>query len=184
MRRDYKMRKRIILAALGVLLAADGGLAYLSWKTATAKLTPQQVLARSSAQVKLLKADVERARTIRKDTPVTLRDCDRFERSMPSAESGYSTVTSEIGRFAHQAGVNVVSLAYSRSEPQGRPFIQVSLTTSIEGDYRGVVQFVNALQRSEGFYIVDDLSLDGSKEKAGGRIRVMLHIRTFFRSAA
>jgi len=183
MRRDYTIRKRIILATLGLLLAADAGLAWLSWQTATAPRTPRQVLAKTSEQVKLLKADVERARGIRHATPATQSDCDRFERSMLPADSGYSTVTSEVGGMARKAGVKIVSLGYHRKELKEKPFTQVDLEGSIEGDYGSVVRFVNELQRSEGLYIVDDLSLAGSEQKSDA-LRVNVRIRTFFRKAA
>jgi len=183
MRRDFTIRKRILLAALGLLLAADAGLAYLSWQTATAPRTPRQVLAQTSAQVKLLNADVERARGIRRDTPATKSDCERFERSMLLADSGYSAVTSEMGGMARKAGVKIVSLGYHRNEFKEKPFTQVDLGGSIEGDYGSVVRFVNELQRSQGLYIVDDLSLAGSEQKSGA-LRVNVRIRTFFRKAA
>lgn len=183
MRRDFTMRKRILLGTLGVLLAADGGLAYLSWRAATAPRTPQQVLAQTTLQVKLLKADVERAREIRRQMPSIQSDCERFERSMPSAESGYSAVASEMGQMARKAEVKIVSLAYRRKEPGEKPFTQVELDGAIEGDYGSVVRFVNALQRSPGLYIVDDLSLASSAEKAGGLLRVNVRVRTFFRKA-
>jgi hypothetical protein len=183
MRRDYTIRKRIILAALGLLLAADAALAYFSWQTATAPKTPRQVLTQTSEQVKILKADVERARGIRRETPATQRDCERFERSMLPAGGGYSAVTSEMGGLARKAGVKIVSLAYHRKESAEKPFTQVDLDGSIEGDYGSVVRFVNELQRSEGLYIVDDLSLAGSQEKSGGLLRVNVRIRTFFRKA-
>jgi hypothetical protein len=118
--------------------------------------------------------------------PATQRDCERFERSMLPADSGYSAVTSEIGGLARKAGVKIVSLGYHRKESVEKPFTQVDLDGAIEGDYGSVVRFVNELQRSEGLYIVDDLSLAGSKskEESGAKLRVNVRIRTFFRKAA
>lgn len=181
MRRDFTMRKRMILGALGVLLAADGGLAYLSWRAAAAPRTPQQVLAQTTMQVKLLKADVERAREIRRQMPAIQKDCERFERSMPPAEIGYSAVASEVGQIASKARVRIITLAYRRKESGEKPFTQLDLDGAIEGDYGSVVRFVNALQRSQGLYIVDGLELGSTAQKDGGRLRVNVRIRTFFR---
>ena len=58
---NFYLKKRIILTSLSVLLVADAALAYFNLKMNTARETPQQVLAAETRQLKLLKADVERA---------------------------------------------------------------------------------------------------------------------------
>jgi len=80
---NFHLKKRIILVLLGVLLAADAALAYFNLKMNTARETPQQVLGGRTRQLKVLKADVERAAAIQKNIPEVLKKFDAFEATCP-----------------------------------------------------------------------------------------------------
>jgi len=53
---------------------------------------------------------------------------------------------------------------------------------SVSGQYDNVVKFLNGLQKSQNFYVVDSLEL-GSETNAPNQLRVGLRMRTFFRTA-
>jgi hypothetical protein len=55
----------------------------------------------------------------------------------------------------------------------------------VKGDYRGVVRFLNELQRSKNFYAVEGLSAHSGSQTQGvrGALQVTLHIKTYFRAA-
>ena len=181
MQRNFTMRRTVILSGLGLLLAADIALAAYNWRSGAGVRTPQQMLAVESQQLKLLKADVERARGIRKQMPAIQQDCERFEKSLPPASSGYSSLVSQLGGVAKSAGVKVTSLTFKTTEVAKKPFLQVTMEATIEGDYTSVVRFLNGLQKSDGLFIVNDLSLASSPQIAGGALRVNLHLQTYFR---
>jgi Tfp pilus assembly protein PilO len=183
MARDFTVRKRLILGALGLLIAADTALIAYSWHADSASRTPQQIFAEESQQLKLLKADVERAQKIRKDIPAIQRDCDRFEGSLPPAASGYSTLVGDLEGIARKAGVKIAGVNFHEKQLADKPFVQVILDTTIEGDYPGVVRFVNGVQKAQGLYIVNDLTLGTSSQNVGGTLRVNLHLQTYFRAA-
>ncbi len=61
MRRDFTVRKRIILGGVILLVLADVGLAAYSWQLSSALQMPQQQRAVESKQHDLLKADIKRA---------------------------------------------------------------------------------------------------------------------------
>lgn len=184
MQRNFTMRRTVILSVLGLLLAADIALAAYNWRSGAGARTPQQMLTLESQQLKLLKADVERAKGIRKQMPAIQQDCERFEKSLPPASSGYSALISELGGVAKNAGVKVASLNLKGKEVAKKPFVQVEIDAAIEGDYTSVVRFLNGLQKSDGLFIVDDLTLASSPQSAGGALRVNLHLQTYFRKTA
>ena len=69
MRRDFRQKKYIILkyiilAVLGTLLAADAAMAVYSIRMASSAMSPQQKIAALTIQLKLLRADLKRARDI------------------------------------------------------------------------------------------------------------------------
>jgi hypothetical protein len=57
----------------------------------------------------------------------------------------------------------------------------------VDGDYAGIVRFLNKLQRSKNTYVVDSLGLDSAAGAAGqnqappGTVKVSLHVRSYFR---
>ena len=64
--------------------------------------------------------------------------------------------------------------------------VQMELDATVNGDYKGVVRFLNGLQRSKNHYAIDGLAL--ASEPTGleshGALRVALHIRSYFRNTA
>lgn len=186
MQRDFTLQKRVILVMVGLLLAVDAGLAFYSWRLASAPRTPQSEFVAQSMQLKVLKGDIKSAQYIKDHMPATRADCERFEQSLPPESGGYSLITAELDQIAKKSGLQVVSIAVKQKEIQDRGVDEVNLDATVSGDYASVVRFVNGLQRSDGFYIVDSLALasDTQNHAASGSIRVGLHLRTYFRDSA
>jgi len=55
----------------------------------------------------------------------------------------------------------------------------VDIGESIEGSYPSVVQFLDGLEHSHSFYVLDGLSLSSSRQST---LKLSLQLRTFFRS--
>ena len=66
----------------------------------------------------------------------------------------------------------------------GRNLTQVGLDASVSGDYVNIVKFMNSLQRSPNFYIVESLSLQAEGQGTAGAMRIGLHMKTYFRTVA
>ncbi len=184
MRRDFRLQKRIILGALGVLLAADAALAAYRWRMAARQTAPQQELERRKRNLELFGADIRHAQEISGKMPAIQQDCDRFEKSFPLPGSGYSTIVSELGETARKAGLRVASLAFHEKDVAGRPLREITIDAALDGNYQGVVHFSTALQKSESFYIVDELKISMANQGGAGALHVDLKLRTFFRASS
>jgi Tfp pilus assembly protein PilO len=186
MAQDFKIQKRAILAVVGLLVAADIGLAIYSWELASAPQTPQEEFDAQNAKLKVLRGDIKSAQDIKDHMPATRKDCDKFEQSLPSETTGSSALASDLDEVAKQAGLQIVNLTSKQKEIPNRSMAEVTVDATVSGDYGSVVRFVNGLQRSQRFYIVDGLALGSDTQNQGGNgpIRVALHIRTYFREAA
>ncbi len=182
---DFDLKKRIILTFLGVLFVVDGALAYYNVKMSSARETPQQVLATQTRQLKLLKADVERATAIQKNIPQVLKQFDDFESGLPAASKGYSVISQELNDFAADTHLLISDLKYQPKELKDRNLDEVEIEATVAGDYNGIVRFVNKLQRSKNVYIVDALQLETEAAGQGpaNLLRINLHVRTYFRKA-
>jgi Tfp pilus assembly protein PilO len=186
MRRDFTIRKRAILGGMILLVVADIGLAAYSWQLSSAPHAPEQQFALESKQRDLLKADIKRAQDIRDNIPAIQKDCDHFEQSLFPASSGYSAVKSEIDGMASKSGIRLEDRSFKESEIASRGMKEVAMDATVSGDYRSVVTFLNALQRSPNLYAVESLTAgtENTNQTSANLIKVTLHLKTYFRNAS
>jgi Tfp pilus assembly protein PilO len=186
MRRDFTWRRRIILFGVVLLVLADVGLMGYSWQLASAPHAPQKQLAVETKQRDLLRADIKRAQEIRDNVPATQKDCERFEQSLFPASAGYSAVRSELGEAAKKSGIYLEDMTFKQTEISNRGITEVTIDATVNGNYKSVIGFLNGLQRSANLYSVDSLTLasDNNNQASTNIIKVALHLRTYFRTAA
>lgn len=167
--------------ALGVLLLADIGLTVFLWQGARQDPASLRVERdRLAVQAKLLRADVERAEKIRASLPQVGKDCDAFYRqSFLDAGTGYSQIESDLGAIAAQSGVKTSELSFKRNQIKDRGVTEISINTSVDADYPAVIRFINGLERSKNFYLLDSLKLGTA---ATGAIKLDLELHTYFRT--
>jgi hypothetical protein len=184
---DFKVKKRLILAGLALLVAVDGGLAIHNSRLAVKDENPEATLKAAARQVALVKADVERANKIKARLPEVQKYFDQFETTLPPAGKGYSLVSEEVGGIARDTHVAVRDLKFREKEIPGRNVDEIEIEALLDGDYAGIVRFLNRLQRSKNTYVVDSLGLDSASGASGanqappGTVKVSLHLRSYFR---
>jgi Tfp pilus assembly protein PilO len=183
--RDFQLKKQLILAGLAILLVADVAIVYFNSKLASPQENQQQSLTAQARQLALVKADVQRATEIRAKIPDVLRGFDKFESTLLPASKGYSVILEEMDQYAHDSHLIVDNVKYHEKEVKDRGLTELTLESSVTGDYNGIVTFLNHLQRSKNNYIVDSLNVESQVSGQGpvGVLRVNLHMRTYFRKA-
>jgi Tfp pilus assembly protein PilO len=186
MRRDFTLRKRIILVGVVLLVLADVGLAAYSWQLASAPHAPKEEFAAQTKKRDLLKKSIDNAQKIRDNIPTTQKDCDRFEKALFPASSGYSALISELGEAARKSGIQIEDLTHKQTEIANRGMTEVMIDATVNGDYKNVIGFLNRLQRSTNLYAVDSLTLasQNATQASANVIKVALHLKTYFRTAA
>lgn len=183
--RDFTVQKRLILGALALLLLADGALAYYGMKLAVPRDTREQALATQNRELALVKADIERAKKIQRTMPEILKRFDDFEGTLLPASKGYSVLSQEMDEYAKESHVLVDDVKFHEKEVAGRSLSEVVIESTVDGDYNGIVVFLNHLQRSKNVYIIDGLAVETQNQTQApqGSLRVSLHLRTYFRKA-
>ena len=185
MRRDFALRKRIILLGVVLLVLADIGLAAYSWQLASAPRAPSEEFAAQAKLHSLLKKSIDNAQKIRDNIPAIQKDCDHFEQSLSPASSGYSAVRSELGAIARKSGIQLEDLSFKQTEIPNRGMTEVAVDATVNGNYKNVIGFLNGLQRSANLYEVDALTLgsENANQVSANIIKVALHLKTYFRTA-
>jgi Tfp pilus assembly protein PilO len=174
--------KTMVLVALGVLFAADLLLAGAIWKMSA--VSPQSARLerdRLKAESKLLDADVARAERIKADLADVGKKCDDFYKDeLPDSDTGYSQIEMDLGSIAQKAGLKTSLVGYHQKAVKDRGVIEVQITAAVDGDYENLVKFINGIERSRNFYLLDSLTL--ASGGTGTSIKLNLTVRTFFRS--
>lgn len=182
MSRSFKFEKRLILAGLGIVLLADVILGVASYRLASDNQAAQkQSLTEARNRKKILESAVQRATNIRASLPEVQKQCDAFEGSFRPSSRGYSGILADIGQIASKAGLTTEGVTFHQEELASRGMVKVDVNAVVAGDYASVVRFINGLQRSETFYILDDLSVASATETRDA-LKVNLHLKTYFRA--
>ncbi len=181
MSRNAQLRKIAIRWALAVVLVVDAGLMFVNWQASAAD--PKSLQRQREAvqrQRDPLAADVHRAQEIEKRLPEVKRECDQFfTDELREASSGYSSIVGDLGGIAKAAGLGTSSITFRQRELGNRGVVEVEVAATVEGNYPSLVSFINGLERSHNFYLLDSLQLASS---TGGSLKLNLQLRTYFRS--
>jgi Tfp pilus assembly protein PilO len=178
---SFNTGKKLIVLALGILLAMDAGLLYVRWQGAhEAPMEMRAQRDRLQAQAKLLHADVQRGEKIRASLPQVGKDCDSFyHESFLDPNFGYSEIESDLGSIAQKAGLKTSAITFKQTALKDHGVTEIGISTSVEGNYISILQFISGLEQSKTFYLLNDLRLDSGNT---GAIRLRLELQTYFRT--
>lgn len=166
--------------ALGLLLVVDGALLFVNWRNGGAEAQAQNLRA-LKYQYAVMSKDVSHAQDIEKRLPQIQEQCDAFfKKQLSPASGGYSAIVADLAKIAEKAGIRTSGVSYNQQPVTDRGVIEVEVAGTVEGDYSSLVRFINGLERSDSFYLLDKLVLASSTE---GKIKLTLELRTYFRSS-
>jgi hypothetical protein len=106
-------------------------------------------------------------------------DADRFYvQRLPYA---YSQVASELGVLAKRAGVRLMHVQYAQSPVlNGKDALtEVRLDVNLTGDYRPIVEFINAAERDKQFFVIGGVNLTGQQT---GQVNMRIRLTTYLRA--
>jgi len=102
-----------------------------------------------------------------------------YETRLPYADS---QVLAEIGVLTRKAGVRWTHAQYSYN-PQlsgNDSLSQMSIDASVSGDYRPIVEFINAVERDKLFFVINGINLTGQQT---GQVNLRIRLTTYLRPA-
>jgi len=170
----------MIRAALGVILLADALLLGVLWQLNRTPHVEASDLNRLSMLEKQYRADNTRLERFKTELPSDEKQWDEFFTTHfhPSG-AGYSAISEDLGDLSRLAGLHSDSIAFHQHAADARGLMQVDINTAVEGDYDSLVQFLDKLEHSDNFYVLDSLALASS---TAGKLRLNVQLRTYFRT--
>jgi type IV pilus assembly protein PilO len=100
-----------------------------------------------------------------------------YKRRLPYAES---KVVGELGALAKQQNVRLQGVQYLHSPvPEDPTLTGLQMDARLSGDYRPLVEFLNALERDKSFFLIDGVGLTGQQS---GTVNLRLRLTTYLRT--
>jgi len=109
-------------------------------------------------------------------------DADRFYRErLPIVQS---QVVAELDELAKKSNVRMTRVTYAPATVlTGTPneLTEEKMDASLSGDYRPLMQFINALERDKTFFVINGVTLNGQQT---GQVNLRLRLTTYLRGGA
>jgi Tfp pilus assembly protein PilO len=173
-------RNNLIRWVLAAVLLADAVLIGVRWRLNSVPHVQNSDLNRLEMLEKQYRADNSRLERFRTELPADEKQWDEFFTThFQPAGAGYSAISGDLGQLSRSAGLRSDAISFHQLPPDKRGLMQVDINTAVEGDYEGLIQFLNKLEHSDNFYVLDSLSLATSSV---GKLRLNVTLRTYFRT--
>jgi type IV pilus assembly protein PilO len=91
----------------------------------------------------------------------------------------YSTVSGRLGELEVASGVRLSRVQYTQGI-SGPDLTEISVDTTISGDYPQIMRFINSLERDQTFFLIRAMALAGQQ---GGQVNLRLAFSTWMRRA-
>jgi Tfp pilus assembly protein PilO len=172
--------KSIVRWGLIVILVFDVVLLGVNYRlNGGPRIAPDEVR-RLELLEKSYRADNARLNKFRAELPTDEKQWDEFFTThFRPAGAGYSAVSEDLGQLSHSAGLRTDTISFHQHPPDARGLMEIEISTAVEGDYESLVNFLDKLEHSDHFYVLDGLSLASAN---GGKIRLNIQLRTYFRT--
>lgn len=175
----------IVRAVLGVLLAANLVAAVMAFKPfgGSADDLRRERVERQS-QLASLQARLAGTKRLASKVQKARAEGDQFlDRYVTDRRTTFSTIFEEMDRTAQDAGIKPRDRNVELSAIEGSDTLEMmSITAGYEGSPESLEKFVNLLDRSPRFLIIE--SLVASPQQGGQVLNVTLKLDTFVKEAA
>jgi type IV pilus assembly protein PilO len=181
---NLKDPRVLVRAALGVLLLANivaALIAFKPWGGSAADLAQEQV--NLQQQLTSLKARLEKSKALVSKAEHARQDGDAFlSEYTTDRQIAFSTIVAELERVAHEAGIQARPVNYELDPVEGSDALsQMTISAAYEGSYTSLMKFVNLLDKSPRFLIIESLMAAPQQTNAGDLLSVTIKLDTFVR---
>jgi Tfp pilus assembly protein PilO len=181
---NLKDPRVLVRAALGVLVLANIVAALMAFKPwggsaedlARGQVDLQQQLTSLQARLEKTKALVTKAERARQEGDGFLAEYTTDRRTT------FSTITAELERVAREAGIQPRPASYELDQVEGSDTLyQMTISAAYEGSYASLTKFVNLLDKSPRFLIIESLMAAPQQSNVGDLLSVSIKLDTFVR---
>jgi Tfp pilus assembly protein PilO len=169
--RETRRKLKITIGILAGVSALAGGL--LLSPLVGSPAARQQDLNQLRAQLTAKNRQVEPLRGLDKKIPLATQQIDQFYRDRFVEHD--SDVAEAINNLAKETNCKIQSEKFKWGDPETVGLRRVEIETSIQGDYQPLAKFLNGLERSKVFFIINSIAL----AQQNGPIQLQMKLETY-----
>lgn len=138
----------------------------------------QAQLLRSREQYETTLQSVKQIRDLQAKLQGAIQNDEHFSREhFLHRETAFSAMVSDLENLASQNHLRAANVNYElKADKKHAEVVNVGVTMAVEGQYNDLVQFINKLEQSQLFWIVDNITVSGSANKG---LRLNLQMETY-----
>ena len=163
------------VALLLILNLVLGVRLFLAWSTLRAASRDQ--LSEQQTALRALQLEMSPLKGLPQKVDLSRDQANEFYTArFPAA---YSTISATINDLATKNSVHLTNLAYTPARaPSG--LVELRMDASLSGEYSALMHFINGLERSKTFFLINGLTLTGQQ---GGLVNLRLRLNTYLRAS-
>jgi len=179
--KDPRVLVRAVLGALVLANVVAALIVFKPWGGSAEDLARQQQDSRQQlttmqARLAKTKALVAKAQRARKEGDQFLTEYTTDRRTT------FSTIAAELERASQDAGIKPRPASYELEPVEGSDTLyQMSITAAYEGSYANLTKFMNLLDKSPRFLIIESLMAAPQQTNAGDLLSISIKLDTFVR---
>jgi Tfp pilus assembly protein PilO len=165
------------VAALAILVLYLGAQLLFVWEGLSSRNDAAFDTAR--AQMKAAEIAARPLRGLDGKLAASTADADKFYQDRLPFE--YSQVLTELGALTKKSGVRLMHVQYAQSPvlKDNYALTELRLDANVTGDYRPIVQFINAAERDKLFFVINGINFSGQQT---GQVNLRLRMTTYLRA--
>lgn len=167
-------RNRFKTTAIVLAVIAVAALAYLIAPIGPTKAERYQELDTARAELKARQAQLAPLRGLPNKVDASHKDIGNFYSERFA--SRFSAISTEIGKVAKKNNVTLSGVRYEAFDTEIPSLQQVVMQADLSGDYGSVAKFINALERNEIFFLINDITL---ADERAGKVKLQLTVETY-----
>lgn len=177
--RQPRVLARVVLGALLLANLVMAAVVFKPWAASAADLDRQVSSLRK--QLRDRQAAIEKLRALVSKIESARAEGDRFQGDyFMSRRAASSTIVDELQTLAQKAGIKQKEAAYVFEPVEGSETISMmSITANYEGTFADLMQYINLLDRSPKFLILE--SLQAAPQQSGLTLSVSMKLNSFVR---
>jgi hypothetical protein len=108
-----------------------------------------------------------------------------LEKYFTDIEATSAMILTELDTASRAAGIKMLPAQFDREEIEGSATFQMHSTkVGFEGNYSNLTKFINLLDKSARFMIIEDLQASAPQQQGGQALNVTLKIDTFVKETS